>query len=106
VPCSRVRSLLLCGAAALPRANAAPPRAAERCAAGPRACSRLPPVLDIEHWTRIKPEYILVRKATDELSKNGTLHDETLRELLDKYGETISRKIVLMMGWFNMLSLF
>ena len=54
----------------------------------------------------INPEYILVCKATDELSKSGTLRDETLRQLLDKYGETISRKIVLMIGWFNMLSLF
>jgi alkylhydroperoxidase family enzyme len=54
----------------------------------------------------INPEYILVCKATDELSNGGTLRDETLRELLDKYGETISRKIVLMIGWFNMLSLF
>ena len=54
----------------------------------------------------INPEYILVCKATDELSNNGTLHDETLHELLDRYGETISRKIVLMIGWFNMLSLF
>jgi len=34
------------------------------------------------------------------------LRDETVRELLNKYGETISRKIVLMIGWFNMLSLF
>jgi len=34
------------------------------------------------------------------------LRDETLRELLDRYGETTSRKIVLMIGWFNMLSLF
>ena len=49
---------------------------------------------------------VLVCKATDELSKSGTLRDETVRELLDKYGETISRKIVLMIGWFNMLSLF
>jgi alkylhydroperoxidase family enzyme len=54
----------------------------------------------------INPEYILVCKATDELSNGGTLRDETLRELLDKHGETISRKIVLMIGWFNMLSLF
>jgi alkylhydroperoxidase family enzyme len=54
----------------------------------------------------INPEYVLVCKATDELSKSGTLRDETVRELLDKYGETISRKIVLMIGWFNMLSLF
>jgi alkylhydroperoxidase family enzyme len=54
----------------------------------------------------INPEYVLVCKATDELSNGGTLRDETVRELLDKYGETISRKIVLMIGWFNMLSLF
>ena len=54
----------------------------------------------------IDPEYVLVCRATDELSKSGTLRDETLRELLDKYGETVSRKIVLMIGWFNMLSLF
>jgi hypothetical protein len=54
----------------------------------------------------INPEYVLVCNATDELSKSGTLRDETLRELLNRYGETISRKIVLMIGWFNMLSLF
>src|SRR6476620_11583056 len=54
----------------------------------------------------INPDYVLVCKATDELSKTGTLRDQTLRELLDRNGETISRKIVLMIGWFNMLSLF
>jgi alkylhydroperoxidase family enzyme len=54
----------------------------------------------------IDPEYVLVCKATDELSASGTLRDETLSELLDKYGETISRKIVLMIAWFNLLSRF
>ena len=54
----------------------------------------------------IDPEYVLVCKATDELSKTGTLRDETLSELLAKYGETISRKIVLMIAWFNLLSRF
>ena len=54
----------------------------------------------------INPEYILVCKATDELSTSGTLRDETLSALLDKYGETISRKIVLMIAWFNLLSRF
>jgi alkylhydroperoxidase family enzyme len=54
----------------------------------------------------INQEYVLVCKATDELSKSGTLRDETLRELLDRYGETIARKIVLMISWFNMLSRF
>ena len=54
----------------------------------------------------INAEYVLVCKATDELSTSGTLRDETLRELLDQYGETISRKIVLMIAWFNLLSRF
>jgi alkylhydroperoxidase family enzyme len=56
--------------------------------------------------TGINPEYVLVCKATDELSKTGTLRDETLNELLSKYGETITRKIVLMIAWFNLLSRF
>lgn len=51
-------------------------------------------------------EFVLVCKATDELSKSGTLRDETLSELLNRYGETITRKIVLMIAWFNLLSLF
>jgi hypothetical protein len=34
------------------------------------------------------------------------LRDETLTDLLDRYGEAISRKIILMIGWFNLLSLF
>jgi alkylhydroperoxidase/carboxymuconolactone decarboxylase family protein YurZ len=54
----------------------------------------------------INPEYVLVCKATDELSTSGTLRDETLSELLDKYGESTSRKIVLMIAWFNLLSRF
>jgi alkylhydroperoxidase family enzyme len=54
----------------------------------------------------IDPEYVLVSKATDELSTTGTLRDETLSELLDKYGETISRKVILMIAWFNLLSRF
>ena len=37
----------------------------------------------------INPEYVLVCRATDELSKSGTLRDEILRELLDRYGETL-----------------
>lgn len=47
----------------------------------------------------IDPEFVLVCRATDELSESGTLRDETLSVLLDRYGETISRKIVLMIAW-------
>ena len=56
--------------------------------------------------TGIDPEYVLVCKATDELSESGTLRDETLSELLKKYGDTITRKLVLMIAWFNLLSRF
>jgi hypothetical protein len=54
----------------------------------------------------IAPEYVLVCRAADELSTAGTLRDETLTDLLDRYGEAISRKIILMIGWFNLLNLF
>src|SRR5258708_17366894 len=53
----------------------------------------------------IDPEYVLASKATDEFSKTGTLPHHTLSELLDKYGESISRKIILMIVWSNLLTL-
>jgi alkylhydroperoxidase family enzyme len=42
--------------------------------------------------TGINPEYVLVCKATDELSTDGTLSDETLSRLMSQYGETVTRK--------------
>lgn len=54
----------------------------------------------------VAAEYVLVCKATDELSINATLRDDTLTELLQRFGETVSRKIILMIAWFNLLSLF
>jgi alkylhydroperoxidase family enzyme len=54
----------------------------------------------------INPEYVLICQATDELSTDATLRDETLRQLLDRYGEVISRKLILMISWFNLLSRF
>jgi alkylhydroperoxidase family enzyme len=56
--------------------------------------------------TGVNPDYVLVCKATDELSKSGTLRDETLSELLKRYGDTVTRKLVLMIAWFNLLSRF
>lgn len=54
----------------------------------------------------IDREYVLLCTATDELSRDGTLTDRTLRSLLDTYGEVISRKYIAMIAWFNLLSLF
>lgn len=54
----------------------------------------------------IDAEYVLVCKATDELSSTGTLDDATVGELLAHFGDTGTRKIILMISWFNLLSLF
>ena len=54
----------------------------------------------------IDPRYILVCIATDELSDEGRLSDETLTELLGRYGDTVTRKLILIIGWFNLLSRF
>jgi alkylhydroperoxidase family enzyme len=56
--------------------------------------------------TTISAEYILVFTATDELCIEGTLRDETLSQLLTRYGEPLTRKLILIISWFNLLSCF
>ena len=54
----------------------------------------------------IDPDYVLVCRATDELCRDGTLTDATLKALLDRFGATVARKFVLIIAWFNLLSRF
>ena len=56
--------------------------------------------------TGIDPEYVLICRATDELSQAHTLTDETLTALLDTFGVVTTRRYVAMIAWFNLLSLF
>lgn len=56
--------------------------------------------------TGVKEEYVSICKATDELSNSGTLTDSTLQDLLNRHGEVITRKLVLMICWFNLRSPF
>jgi hypothetical protein len=58
------------------------------------------------HNSGIKSDHVLVCKATDELSNTATLTDETVGELLDRYGAVVSRKLILIVAWFNLLSRF
>lgn len=51
-------------------------------------------------------DYELVCSATDELCQEGTLSDGTLQRLRNTHGDTGARKLVLMIAWFNLLSLF
>ncbi len=52
------------------------------------------------------PEFALVCRATDEMCDRGTLTDETLASLLSHFGDVRCRKIILIIAWFNLLSLF
>jgi alkylhydroperoxidase family enzyme len=54
----------------------------------------------------IDADYRLAWKATDEICTEGTLCDETLCQLLARYGDTITRKLILIISWFNLLSCF
>jgi hypothetical protein len=54
----------------------------------------------------IDADYRLAWKATDEICVEGTLRDETLQQLLARHGNTMTRKIILIISWFNLLSCF
>ena len=54
----------------------------------------------------IAPDFVLACRATDELLGTGTLTDGTLQSLLDRHGNTTTRKIILIIAWFSLLSLF
>jgi len=54
----------------------------------------------------IAADYRLAWRATDEICVEGTLCDETLCQLLARYGETLTRKLILIICWFNLLSRF
>jgi hypothetical protein len=51
-------------------------------------------------------EGTLICRATDELTEFATLTDETLRALVDRYGASVAAKLILAVGWFNLLSRF
>ena len=48
----------------------------------------------------------LVIRATDELTRTGTLTDPTLEMLRETYDDVVCRKLVLIIAWFNLLSRF
>jgi hypothetical protein len=56
--------------------------------------------------TGVASDYVLICTATDELLLNGTLADNTLATMLDRFGEELTRKYIVTISWFSMLSLF
>jgi alkylhydroperoxidase family enzyme len=54
----------------------------------------------------VDPEYVLLCKATDEMTTKGTLTDATLAEMMKRYDLTTCRKFILMIAWFNLLPRF
>ncbi len=56
--------------------------------------------------TGIDPEYVLLCRATDELSTQATLTDSTLAEMMERYDLTTCRKLILTICWFNLVNRF
>jgi carboxymuconolactone decarboxylase family protein len=56
--------------------------------------------------TGIDADYVLLCRATDELSRSKILTDGTLKELLDTYGDVLTRKYILSIAFFNMIGLW
>ena len=54
----------------------------------------------------LAPDYLLACSATDELVGKGTLTDETLSGLLNRYGQVGTRKLILAIGYFTLLGMF
>jgi Carboxymuconolactone decarboxylase family len=54
----------------------------------------------------VAPDYVLFCSATDELLCTGTLTDGTLGTTLDTFGPVATRKYIVTISWFSMLSLF
>lgn len=54
----------------------------------------------------ISGDYVLLAQATDELTMNALLTDATLTSLQQRYGDEVTRKLVLTIGFFNLLSRF
>jgi 4-carboxymuconolactone decarboxylase len=51
-------------------------------------------------------EGTLICQAADELTEFATLTDATLKALIDRYGRNVAAKLILAVGWFNLLSRF
>ena len=45
-------------------------------------------------------------KATDELTRDATLQDATLAELIAAHGPRVASKYIVAIAWFNLLSRF
>ena len=54
----------------------------------------------------LAPDYTLGCQAADELVRGGTLTDETLSSLLNRYGQVGTRKLILAIGYFTLLAMF
>lgn len=56
--------------------------------------------------TSLDDEYNLLCAATDQMLTAGTLADDTLSALLERFGDTVTRRYIATISWFSLLSLF
>ena len=56
--------------------------------------------------TGLDPVSTLISRATDEITQQVALSDDTLAQLLERFGPSLTTQYILDISWFNMLSRF
>jgi 4-carboxymuconolactone decarboxylase len=56
--------------------------------------------------TGLDPVGNLISRATDEITQQVALSDDTLAQLLERFGPSLTTKFIVEISWFNMLSRF
>jgi len=51
----------------------------------------------------LDPDAVLACKAAEEITKNISIGDDTLKELLARFGVDTTSELILLVSWFNML---
>jgi hypothetical protein len=56
--------------------------------------------------TGLDPVGNLISRATDEITQQVAISDDTLAQLLERFGPSLTTKYIVAISWFNMLSRF
>jgi hypothetical protein len=52
----------------------------------------------------IDPDIVLIAQMADDIADRATLTDELLGAALERWGSDTTRKLILMLSWFNMVN--
>ena len=54
--------------------------------------------------TEIDPDIVLIARMADDIADRATLGEDLLEEAIERWGVDNTRKLILMLGWFNLVN--